>query len=230
MVYTRTIGEKTLTFIVSGKLWRNSLIMQDKETKSLWSHVTGEAIDGSMKGERLEFIPSVQTTWSDWVKQHPGTKLLHKEKAVRSSAYQDYFNDPDRIGIFRTRRLIEQMPAKSLIHGIIHGPHALAVSDDRLTSNQPLNVLLGSDPFVVVRTRDGGVRAYHARSGDLKLHFIRTAEPSQIEDKETGSIWNLDKGECIDGRCKGASLEEEVVRTAFWFAWSNFYPNTRVEK
>lgn len=230
MVYTRTIGEKTFTFIVSGKLWRNSLIMQDKETNSLWSHVTGESMDGPMKGQQLEYIPSVQTTWADWVEQHPETKVLRKEKAVRNSAYESYFKDPDRIGIFRTRWLIEQMPGKGLIHGITRGPHAVAIADEKLNTCQILNIRVGEDPFVVVRAADGGVRAFYAGTRGKKLHFHRDSHSPRILDKETGSIWNLDSGECIRGELKGVTLEEEVVRTAFWFAWSNFYPNTGVIK
>ena len=40
---------KELTFMVSGMLWRDSLVMQDRETETLWSHVTGEAIRGPLK-------------------------------------------------------------------------------------------------------------------------------------------------------------------------------------
>jgi hypothetical protein len=103
-VHVRTIGKKTLTFTVSGKLWRNSLIMEDKETGSLWSHITGEALEGAMKGQHLKTIPSVQS-------------------------YESYFNDPDRIGIFRANWLMKQMPGKSLVYGINRGPHALAFTE-----------------------------------------------------------------------------------------------------
>jgi len=47
VIYARRVGDRTLTFIVSGKLWRDSLIMMDRETRTLWSHVAGEAIHGS---------------------------------------------------------------------------------------------------------------------------------------------------------------------------------------
>ena len=62
MVYARRVGDRTLTFIVSGKLWRDSLIMIDRETETLWSHVTGEAIHGELKGKRLESMPVAYTT------------------------------------------------------------------------------------------------------------------------------------------------------------------------
>ena len=52
-------------------LWNRSLVMYDVETKSNWSHILGRAMDGEMKGTRLEMLPSeifarqVFTTYED---------------------------------------------------------------------------------------------------------------------------------------------------------------------
>jgi hypothetical protein len=228
VVYARTTGDKTLTLIVSGKLWRNSLIMQDRETESLWSHITGEAMDGAMKGSTLEYIPSVQTAWSEWVKEHPGTKVLRKEKEVRRSSYTEYFRDPDRIGIFRARWLMDRLPGKALVHGITHGPHALAIADGALPKNTLHNFRVGEEPIVAARGSDGGVRAWLSRLGDRTLHFERDGDPFAVRDRETRSTWDFTRGTCTTGELQGKVLQEIVVRTAFWFAWSHFYPNTSV--
>jgi hypothetical protein len=228
VVHARTIGKKTFTFLVSGKLWRNSLIMEDKETGSLWSHITGEALEGRMKGQRLKIMPSVQTTWARWVEQHPDTKVLRKERAVRSSRYEGYFKDPNRIGIFRSSWLMERMPGKSVVYGITRGPHALAIADEKLSVGKVLNVKVSDDPLVVFHAADGGVRAYLSRAGAQTLHFHYTNQHPVIKDKETGSTWDLNKGICIAGILQGTALDEGVVHLAFWFAWSNFYPNTEV--
>ena len=71
MVYAREHGSKTLTFQVSGMLWRNSLVMQDRETGTNWSQVTGEAIRGTLTGQELRQIPAQQTTWGKWRSGHP---------------------------------------------------------------------------------------------------------------------------------------------------------------
>ena len=85
MVYARRVGDRTLTFIVSGKLWRESLIMMDRETGTLWSQVTGEAIHGELKNTRLDSMPVAYTTWAAWKAKHPDTKVLIKEKPVHGS-------------------------------------------------------------------------------------------------------------------------------------------------
>jgi hypothetical protein len=172
--------------IVSGKLWRNSLIMMDEETRTLWSHVSGEAMDGPLAGRRLEGLPSVQTTWEQWVAAHPQTRVLRKPEEVRSSRYASYMNDPQRVGIFRTFWLQAIMPAKTLVHGVALGPHAVAIRDSSLAPGAERDIALGEETVTVFRAADGGVRA-RARQG-----------------------------------------KEIPVRTAFWFAWSAFYPHTDV--
>ena len=231
MVHARQVGDQTLTFIVSGKLWRNSLVMQDEQTGSLWSHITGEALDGQLQGRHLEQLPSVQTTWSEWLREHPDSDVLRKEVAIRSSHYASYFEDPERTGMFRSEWLRERLPGKSKVHGLTHGPFALAVTDERLSFGEVVNSVLADEPLVVYRTADGGVRAFVARAGDTVLRFRRAegaGESGAIRDEQTESVWDLTTGVCREGELAGSALEELLVRTAYWFAWSSFYPNTEV--
>jgi hypothetical protein len=227
-VYTRVHEGDTLTFIVSGKLWRNSLVMQDRETSSLWSHVTGEALGGDMTGAWLEMVPSVQTTWERWFREHPSTRVLRKDRTVTESRYARYMSDSERMGIFRADYLRERLPGKSIVHGVVRGTHSLAVTDARLADGTLLNVPVGDDPVVFIALDDGGVRAYVARAGAQELRFILDEKSGAIRDAETGSSWDLARGVCIKGELAGATLEEIVVRLAYWFAWSGFYPRTEI--
>ncbi len=218
----------TFTFVVSGKLWRNSMIMQDDETESLWSHVTGEALDGVMAGQSLELLPAVQTTWAEWVAEYPDTRLLRKEEAVTASHYQRYFDDPERLGMFRTDWLADRMPGKERIHGIVRGPLATSIADQTLTPGSLFNTDLGAEPIVFVRGQDGGPHAYLALCTGRKLTFRTGTDLTGVVDVESGSTWDMGQGLCVAGALKGNRLEELVVQTAFWFAWSAFYPNTEV--
>lgn len=227
-MHIRATGDFTLTFIVSGKLWRNSLIMQDKETGTLWSHITGEALDGDLKGEKLRMLPSVQTTWERWVGAHPTTEVLKKEQEVKGSRYQRYFNDPRRAGIFRSRWLRERLPAKTLVLGVNIGPDAVAVVEKKLSLGSFLSIPLGDVKVLIVRTSDGGERAYIARIGERDLVFPKDGSKLEVQDETTRSLWDLTMGKSIAGELRGKALEETVVRRAFWFAWSSFFPNTDV--
>ncbi len=228
MVYARVHEGDTLTFIVSGKLWRNSLVMQDIETNSLWSHVTGEALEGEAAGRWLTMIPAVQTTWDRWLREHPSTMVLRKERAFTESRYGRYASDDERMGIFRGEYLRERLPGKSIVHGVVRGAYSLAVTDKRLADGKPLNAVVGNDPVVFIHLDDGGVRAFIARVDDRELRFMSGAGRAVTLDAETGSTWDLARGECADGELAGATLEEIVVRLAYWFAWSGFYPRTEL--
>ena len=160
MVYARTLGAHTYTFQVSGKLWRNSFIMEDRETSTSWSHVTGRALGGPGRGAQLQALPSVQTTWAEWKKAHPNTDVLKKSEEVSSSRYEGYFNDPERTGLFRAQWLTEKMPGKTLVWGAIVGVHAVAVTDEALADGAMAKVKLGETPVIIERGADGGVRAF----------------------------------------------------------------------
>ena len=57
-------------------LWNRSLVMRDRETESLWSHLLGECMRGDLEGAKLELIPSVMTTWKRWLADNPGMTVL----------------------------------------------------------------------------------------------------------------------------------------------------------
>ncbi len=160
MVHARTIAGKTYSFIVSGKLRRNSLIMQDRETGTLWSHVTGRALSGKLAGRELDTVPSVQTTWKKWAKAHPKTLVLKKAEKVSASHYQDYFDDLKRMGIIRTHLQLKKLPGKTLVQGLRLGDHAIAVPDSMLVAGEERTLRLGSVSIIMAREADGGVRAY----------------------------------------------------------------------
>jgi len=164
-VHAREVDDQTLTLLVSGKLWRNSLVMQDLETGSLWSHITGEALEGELAGTMLEILPSIQTTWGEWRAAHPDGLLLAKSDEVKSSRYAQYFEDPERTGLFRAQWLQGRLPGKSLIYGLRDGPHAVAVVPEILADGQTHTVDLGGREVVIQRQKDGGVRAWWQGAG-----------------------------------------------------------------
>jgi len=226
VVYARTVNTSSLTFQVSGRLWRNSLVMRDRETGTWWSHVTGTAISGPLAKTQLTMVPSVQTTWGEWKQQHPTTSVLAKDREVLASHYQKYFDDPDRIGLFRARWLVDRMPGKELVYGAAVGPHAVAVRDRAL--NRPVQLVLGTTPVVVVKGKDGGVRCFNRRAGERIVELEKNEASGTFMDRRGGSEWDLTTGIARSGSLVGTRLEEIPVTSVYWFAWSSFYPNTQV--
>ncbi len=201
--------------------------MQDQETGSYWSHVTGEALLGPWQGARLETLPAVQTTWAEWLAAHHHTRVLKKDRNYLFSAYDAYFKEPLKTGLFRTHWLMGRLPGKTLVHGVRLGNRALAVPDSLLREGEILQTQIGGVPVVVYRGKDGGVRAFLSRTDTTLLHFFRNGA-GKIFDRETQSAWNLATGRCVAGQLQGRQLRYLPTTAAYWFVWSTYFPNTEV--
>lgn len=75
-VYDRRVAGRTLTFINSGALWRDTLVLQDRETGTLWTSATGRALSGPLEGSRLQAIPASVTTVENWRRAFPASLYL----------------------------------------------------------------------------------------------------------------------------------------------------------
>jgi hypothetical protein len=81
---------KELTFGVSGLLYNSDLLLYDRQTESLWSQVSKQAVTGPLKGRKLDMLPLTRTTWSAWRLAHPDTLVLSEKTGYR----RDYDRDP----------------------------------------------------------------------------------------------------------------------------------------
>jgi hypothetical protein len=88
--FERRVGDRVLTFGVSGYLYLSNLVLFDRETGSLWNQLLGGAITGRMRGESLRPVPVVHETWAEWLRQHPDTRVL----SIRRDRLARKFTDP----------------------------------------------------------------------------------------------------------------------------------------
>lgn len=79
-MYDRNVGEQTLSFGVSGRLYHSNLLLDDRQTDSLWSQITAEAVAGRMTGAKLRTIPFMITTWREWRQQHPHGRVVTERR------------------------------------------------------------------------------------------------------------------------------------------------------
>ncbi len=117
VVYRRDVGGSTLSFGVSGSLYRNSLVLYDRETETLWSHLLGVAIRGPLRGTRLTTIPSVVTSWGAWRRAHPNTRVLDAGRAPYDP-YEVYYRS-GRTGLERVRRRDPRLGPKELVLAVL---------------------------------------------------------------------------------------------------------------
>jgi len=98
IVFDRRIRGRDRSFGVSGLLYRSDLLLYDRETESLWSQISAEAVTGPSVGARLQLIRSSVTTWGAWKAAHPASRVLTRETGHRrpygETPYGDYAQSP----------------------------------------------------------------------------------------------------------------------------------------
>lgn len=121
IVYDRRVEGRTLEFGVSGMLWRENLVMYDRETDSWWSQASGKAIQGRLQGRQLTPMVSTTTTWQDWLTRHPETQVLSKVTpdgpTGRGDAYAGYHRSNDLGVTGRLKSVDSPLDDKALVLG-----------------------------------------------------------------------------------------------------------------
>lgn len=112
-MYDPRIQGRRLSFGVSGLLWKRNLLLYDRETDSLWSQLLGRAVAGPLAGTPIEILPSMQTTWSAWKKQHPSTLAL----SFQTGYPMDYGRNPyEEFPLDRTPALVVSLGGETRIY------------------------------------------------------------------------------------------------------------------
>ena len=205
MVYASEVGGKKLTLHVSGMLWNRSLVMRDLETKSLWSHILGECMAGELKGKELELIPSVMTTWEQWLADHPDTTVLDMSPTA-DRFRKEFYRDPGQF-----------------VYGVKVAGQPKAYSFAYLKDNPVVQEKVGGIP-VVVTFDPASTSAMIFGAGDLR--FKGGLEGGKLVGAGSGSTFDTVSGRCISGELKGKKLEPLSGIVSYRRAWRVFYPES----
>jgi len=214
---------RTLTFGVSGKLIRNSLVMYDRETHSLWSHLTGGAIDGPLTGALLQMLPATQTTWANWLRAYPGTKVLPHDYPGQTDGLR-YFTS-QAAGIRGRLHDDNRLPAKAKVIGVRVLDQAKAYAMTAIVRAKVANDAFADVNLVIFATGPDSASVFRRDLSSQTLTFEASAG-GMITDRETGSGWDPLTGKAICGALMGSSLTPIDATTSFWFGWFDFFPET----
>ena len=210
MVYTRSVGQRTINLAVSGMLWSRSLVMIDEETESLWSHMLGRAMQGPLEGAQLEALPAEMVTWRIWRREHPQTTVLNLSRTAREYIKEFYRRPAD------------------FVFGWIDNGRAYSAGFDELIRNPVRN--LKPEKSATVVTFDKDSTAVHRYSGvvdERVLHFEATTQTGRMKDSQTGTVWNGNTGVAVEGPLKGTRLKQQVGIVSYARAWKIFHPESR---
>ena len=227
IVYNRTIGERTLTFGVSGLLFRDGLVMFDRETDTLWTHVDGQAVQGTLRGEVLTPLPAIHATWEEWKRLYPQSRVLKKSGKMRSP-YEAYARNKRELGIFGRRNVDTRLPGKERILGVRTQDSAVAFPVAAVRAARIVQEMVDALAVLLVAAPGGfPVVAYDWSVGGRLLTFeLLEADAPIMRDHETQTEWDVASGYGLQGPLKGERLTRLAAHPAFWFGWRGYFPDS----
>jgi len=234
LVFRAVVKGRTLHFQYDRMVGGNE-VQKDMETGTSWQQATGEAIDGPLKGTRLQLYPVVRTTWAEWRRRYPHTTVLKPLPgyAERMPALSSRIKAATRVGPDGAPKgalaLDARLPARETVAGLEVGREAVAYPFSALRVARVVNDRVGGQPVVIVHQPSSDTTtAFEARAKGKALTFqAANDDASSVIDRETRSTWNA-YGLCLEGPLKGTQLKQVILVPQFWFAWSQFHQGTRV--
>lgn len=212
--------------------WRNGVMVMRHKDGTLYSCLSGVAFDGPGKGKRLKPVPTLVSTWGDWLKRYP-----HAVTYQLFDKYQPV--DLPAGGSERSRKsrgaADPRLGAEEAVLGVVEGGTARAYRLTDLAKAGLLREEVAGKPRVLLwhgPTRTAAAYTSQARPPKGKaeprsvtLKLDRTDSTNPFVDQQTGSRWDI-AGRAVAGPLKGWTLDWLDGTQVKWFAWAAEYPKT----
>jgi hypothetical protein len=187
--------------------------MRDDETGSWWQQVSGEAIQGPLKGRRLAGVVHDEVSFGIWKAERPGGRVL-KPVADKKDDYAP--GDP--------------LTPRTMVVGVTLNGRSKAYPFPLLRKQSPVLDVVGGVPIVLVVGEDKkSIRVFDRRLDGVKLEILARADvrPKELVDAETGSAWDF-AGRAVAGPLAGRQLAKVKALKEYWFDWKIYQPATAV--
>jgi hypothetical protein len=224
-VYSPFVHGKPEEFRLVGMDHFNAMF-EDETTRSWWQQATGVAIAGPLKGERLGEIPSAQYTLEEWLRLHPGSKVMQPDPEDSTHYANLGGYDDGTIKGSLEHRDSASWRAKSWVIGVLAGSNAKAYDWNWVATHRITEDTIGSLPVLIYYDNDN-FRVLSRMAGGHVLGFNRIPGPPILQDTNTKSMWSP-TGLCTSGPLKGQQLQAVQSYQEFWHSWNHFHPATTV--
>ena len=190
-------------------LWNRSLVMMDQETKSLWSHLLGEAMSGQLKGAQLDSLPSDMVTWQAWRREHPETTVLNLPRTHRAYTKEFYRQPESFVYAFEADGQFYHCSFSTMLRQPLIG---FETADSKL--------LLSFD------SESTSAKLYSRKIDGRELSFT-PVDRVTVRDRQTGSTWRRASGVSTQGPLAGKKLDHLPGIVSFARAWEIFHPDSK---
>jgi thiol-disulfide isomerase/thioredoxin len=228
--FRRTLDGRVLVFEVAG-VYNGTIILRDRQTRSLWAPFSGRALEGPLAGRQLERLSLSVTRWDEWTARHPRGEVAWAPAAAREGHGSWY--EPGKWGIVTEMGATLQawdprLPENELVYGV-ESPIAKAYPLRGIRRSKGIvNDTAGGLPVVVVARGPLDVAGYDRRVEGRELTFRPpTGSQAVMNDVETGSDWSGD-GQALSGPLRGARLKPLDGYVVEWHVWASQNPAVEI--
>ena len=209
--------------------------MRDEETGSWWQQVTGEAIQGPLKGQRLLPVFHDELTFGLWRREKPEGRVLRpNEQTAQAGKYvpANWEERMVKVPVATSVAIDKSLEPRTLVIGLSVDGVSKAYPLDALVKQSLILDDLGGVPiFIVLGDDKRSVRAFERSVDGRKLEFLLKPNTSAFAmvDAETGSEWDF-TGKATGGQLAGRQLKKVSILNDYWFDWMTYNPKTLVYK
>jgi hypothetical protein len=207
----------------------NALVMYDHQTDTLWSQFLSRGVKGPLAGVELEIVPALQTSWGQWSELHPDTRVLEKRGRYFTDQYDGYYAS-NMAGKLGESNSDDRLSKKDLVVGISQGNSAKAYPFRVISGEEVVNDYFAGRNVVVAFAPESETGVIFDRTMDNRTLSFEPLPPektlSTMRDRETGTVWDRLTGRAVEGPLCCNTLERLPSHYAFWFAWSDYHPDT----
>ena len=243
VAYDRRVGDRILDFGTSGELFNSSLVMYDRQTESLWSHYTGQAVVGHLTGTELDLIPVQTVSFENFLSSYPQGHVLSLDtghfRRYGQNPYQ-FYDSSSRPFLFRGP-FDDRLDPMARVVALRDGGEGAVIGYDVLVERRVVPFSFAGrelvalfepgtasalDSDIIAEGRDVGATGLFVRSVDGRLLELSVADGGGFVDAASGVVYD------ILGRPSGSGgtdgLEPVEHLDTFWFAAAAFYPDARI--
>jgi hypothetical protein len=231
-VWETTVNGRQLHFHLAG-INNQNFIMKDEETGSWWQQVTGEAIQGPLKGQTLRPVFHDELTFGLWKQEKPEGRVLRPDEQIAQAGKYVPANWEERmvkVPVATSVAISKSLELRTLVIGLTINGKSKAYPFDAVVKQSLILDEVGGVPiFIALGDDKRSVRVFESRVDGRKLEFFvkPNSMPLTLVDAETGSEWDF-TGKATKGQLNGRQLNKVSILNDYWFDWVTYNPQTQV--
>lgn len=204
--------------------------MRDAETGSWWQQISGEAIQGKFKGQKLEPVDFDEISYGIWKRENPNGRVLRpdEEKLAENEYEADWETKVEKMPVRIGEKLDKTLEPRTLVVGLEINGNSKAYPFSAIEKQNPILDTVGGKKIILILAEDKkSVRGFEREIDGKTLEFFIKPDTKELVDAETASVWDF-SGRAVSGEMTGKQLKKITVIKDYWFDWKIYHADTEL--